>query len=248
MKPFDISILIAFWLLISLSLKKPKSWQQLCYKPKADWILDISGLMIQGVLIPALQIGLLSTALHRLFPQAAHSIALPPILGFLLCVIAVDYAYYWNHRWLHAKGWPIHQVHHTVTQLDVLGTSRNSLWSSFFILYLWIHALMLYLLQNPSGYLWGISLTAILDLWRHSQLGPSPNSLLYSLLSPWLVLPQDHAHHHSQQNHACNFGANLKLWDRLHGTAQSARSLPSKLGVKTSLTLWQKLFYPFKPS
>lgn len=248
MTPFDLPIFITFWLLIGLSIKRSGNWQRLRHKPKAEWILDVSGLIIQGVLIPALQIGLLSTTLHFLFPHVAHRLTLPPLFSFLFCVVVVDYAYYWNHRWLHTKGWPLHQVHHTVTQLDVLGTSRNSLWSSFFILYLWIHALMLYLLQDQSGYLWGITLTAVLDLWRHSQLGPNPNSFLYFLLSPWLILPQDHAGHHGQQNHNCNFGANLKLWDRLHGTAQNTISLPAVLGIKTSLTLWQKLFYPFKLS
>jgi sterol desaturase/sphingolipid hydroxylase (fatty acid hydroxylase superfamily) len=142
-------------------------------------------------------------------------------------------------------------VHHTVTQLDVLGSSRNSLWSSFFILYLWIHTLMLYLLDNPSGYLWGISLTAALDLWRHSQLGPHPQSWLYRWLSPWLILPQDHARHHayqSAQQPNYNFGANLKLWDILHNTAQQADHFPKKLGVNTTLRFWQKLLYPFELS
>ncbi len=243
---FDTPILLTFWLLIAMNLKRPKALQQLRYKPKADWILDVCGLIVQGIVIPALQVGLLYQGLHWLWPQAANSLTISPVLSFLVCVVLIDYGYYWNHRWLHAYGWAIHQVHHTVTHLDVLGTSRNSLWSSLFILYLWIHALMLYLLKDPNGYLWGISLTAMLDLWRHSQLGPEANGWLYSLLSPWLTLPQDHAIHHSKQMHTYNFGANLKLWDRLHGTAKTATGDVSKLGIKTSLNLWQKLLYPFE--
>lgn len=248
MTAFDAPILLTFWILIALSLKHPKDWYQLKQKPIADWILDICGLVVQGCIIPALQIGLLYRLLHWLLPQAENCIAIPALLSFLACTVFVDYGYYWNHRWLHTHAWAIHRVHHTVTHLDVLGTSRNSLWSSLFILYLWVHALMLYLLKDPSGYLWGISLTAILDLWRHSQLGPNPHSLLYSLLSDWLVLPQDHAFHHAKQTHTYNFGANFKLWDRLHGTAKAAPYSASDLGIKTSLNLWQKLFYPFESS
>ena len=129
--------------------------------------------------------------------------------------------------------------------MDVLGTSRNTLWSSGLIVYLWVHGLFIYLLDNPAAYLLGVSLTAALDLWRHSRLGPSVNSGRYKWLSPWLVLPQDHALHHSPA-HGCNFGANLKIWDRLHGTARQAEHFPIRLGIITTLSFWQKLLYPFE--
>ena len=248
MTPPNLAILLTFWLLFSASLLYAKGWQHLRQKSKTDWALDLCGLCIQGILIPALQIGLLYQGLRYLIPQSENAIALSPIASFLLCTVLVDYGYYWNHRWLHARGWPIHFVHHTVTQLDILGTSRNSLWSSFFILYLWAHALILYLLKDPSGYLWGISLTAMLDLWRHSSLSPNPGKQFHRLLSPWLILPQDHAWHHAQQAQlqtaGCNFGANLKIWDRLHGTAKDISFPPKKLGIRTTLSLWQRLLYP----
>ena len=241
----DLAILITFWLLMAASASLPRGWQRLWEKTAADWLLDLCGLGIQGIVIPALQVGLLYQGLKSLLPQLAGSLFISPPISFLICFVLVDYAYYWNHRWLHSIAWHLHKVHHTVTQLDVLSSSRNSLWSSFFILYLWIHTLVIYLLHDPSGYLWGISLTAMLDLWRHSQLGPSPKSWQYRLLSPWLILPQDHAlrpaHHHDS-----NYGANLKVWDSLHGTVQHAVHFPKKLGIKTTLTFWQKLLYPFE--
>ncbi|MEL7355488.1 MAG: sterol desaturase family protein [Cyanobacteria bacterium J06560_6] len=245
MTAFDLPILITFWLLIGLGLLLPEGWQRLRQKSVADWLLDISGLAVQGLLIPALQIGFLYQGLSALVPQWADSLSLSPVTSFLVSTVFIDYAYYWNHRWLHSAAWPLHKVHHTVTELDVLGSSRNSLWSSFFILYVWVHTLIIYLLQDPTGYLWGISLTAMLDLWRHSQLGPRPRSLTFRLLSPWLILPQDHGLHHAQ-HHRCNFGANLKIWDKLHGTCQQATHYPQTLGIKTTLIFWQKLLYPFE--
>lgn len=240
----DIAILFIFWLLLIITVCLPKGWQQISKKPLTDWLLDLCGLAIQGLFIPALQIGLLYQSLQLLGPSWENSFEISAPFSFLLSFVLVDYAYYWNHRWLHSFAWPWHRVHHTLTQLDVLGSSRNSLWSSFLILYLWVHTLMLYLLKDPSGYLWGISLTAMLDLWRHSLLAPPPTGRLYALLSPWLILPQDHALHHAR--HHSNFGANLKLWDILHRTHQPSKHLPKQLGLKTSLTFWQKLLYPFE--
>jgi sterol desaturase/sphingolipid hydroxylase (fatty acid hydroxylase superfamily) len=171
---------------------------------------------------------------------------LSPIFTFFLSFVAVDYLYYWNHRLLHSPFfWNVHQVHHTVTHLDVLGTSRNTLWASFLIVYLWVHSFFLYLLADPTGYLLGVSLTSALDLWRHSQLTIPSKSWLYHYLSPWLILPQDHAWHHSSQSPNCNYGANLKLWDKWHGTYYEESELPTEIGTATSLNFTQKLLFPF---
>ncbi len=218
---------------------KTKSWQ--------DWLLDSTGLSIQGMLIPLLQITLIYQLYNYLLPAQQGCLQLSPIFTFILSFVVVDYGYYWNHRLLH-RGWfwQVHQTHHTVTQMDVFGTSRNTLWASFLIIYLWIHALFLYLLADSTGYLLGISLTSALDLWRHSRLIISPHSWLYSYLSPWLILPQDHARHHACSVHYYNYGANFKLWDRWHGTFYPGKDLPAEIGITTPLTLTKKLFFPFK--
>jgi hypothetical protein len=55
---------------------------------------------------------------------------------------------------------------------------------------LWVHALFIYLLQDSSWYVAGVSLSSALDLWRHSIFTPKPTSLIYRCLSPWLILPR----------------------------------------------------------
>ncbi|HEY9749755.1 MAG TPA: sterol desaturase family protein [Allocoleopsis sp.] len=240
-----MAIFSAFVTLLLLTITRDRSSHLLWQKDREDWLLDMSGLLIQGVVIPALQLLLVYQLYQWLLPAWKGCLLLPSGLGFLLSFVLVDYLYYWNHRLLHHRLWPWHQVHHTVTQMDVLGTSRNTLWSSFLILYLWIHPLFLLLLQNPTGYILGVTLTAILDLWRHSAIAPDPQGLLYRWLSPCLVLPQDHAWHHAQIQ-GCNYGANLKLWDQLHGTYYECDRAPETLGMETNLTLAQKLFWPFQ--
>ncbi|CAN1209528.1 Fatty acid hydroxylase domain-containing protein [Tumidithrix helvetica PCC 7403] len=238
-------VFVTFWGLMALTWANRVGRTQIKTKSGEEWLLDLAGLAIQGVLIPLLQITLLAQTYQWLLPSQSGCLIVSPLLSFLFSFAVVDYLYYWNHRLLHsATLWQIHQVHHTVTDLDVLGTSRNTLWSSILIVYLWVNALSIYLLADPTAYLLGVSLTSALDLWRHSRCTISPESWLYRYLSPWLILPQDHAWHHRSDAPNCNYGANLKLWDRWHRTYAEGTGSPS-LGMKTDLTPIQKLLFPF---
>lgn len=268
MSGYDAMIFVAFVGLVSATLANRQSRHLLRHKSRHDWLLDSCGLMVQGLLVPLLQT-MLYGSLHLIAPQLQAAIHLPDLATFLLSFVFVDYLYYWNHRWLHDGGWRWHQVHHTVTEMDVLGTSRNSLWTSSLIIYLWIHPLLLYGVDHPAGYLLGVSLTAVLDLWRHSCFNPPPSWCRW--LSLWLVLPQDHAWHHAASGsndvnndatkngavnyEAVNYGANLK-WDRWYGTSYAAGdamtrnaagdiiSGPTRLGIPLKMALWQKLLLP----
>lgn len=242
----QILIFVAFLGLVGWTISDERGRTQLNTKSLEDWLLDSAGLFVQGMLIPLLQVTVIYQLYHHWLPKSQGDLHGSPILAFLFSFVAVDYLYYWNHRLLHSGFFrKVHQVHHTVTNLDVLGTSRNTVWASFLIVYLWVHSLFLYLLADRTGYLLGVSLTSALDLWRHSQLIMPSKSWLYRYLSPWLILPQEHAWHHSSQSPNCNYGANLKLWDRLHGTYYAASELPTELGTATCLNLYQKLLFPF---
>jgi sterol desaturase/sphingolipid hydroxylase (fatty acid hydroxylase superfamily) len=219
---------------------------QLKIKSREDWLLDGIGLTIQGIFIPLLQATLVYWFYQHLLPTQQGYLELSLIPTFIISFVVVDYLYYWNHRLLHSKLlWKVHQVHHTVTQMDVLGTSRNTLWTSLLIIYLWIHTLFLYLLADSTGYLLGVSLTCALDLWRHSRLIIPESKWFYQFLSFWLILPHDHAWHHCREVHNYNYGANLKIWDKLHGTYYESKKLPSIIGIPSSLNLFQKLLFPF---
>jgi sterol desaturase/sphingolipid hydroxylase (fatty acid hydroxylase superfamily) len=239
-------IFAVFVTLVAALLASQSGRLHLQTKPRADWLMDGVGLSIQGIIIPLLQMTVVYQLYDRLLPLAPGVLHLSPLVAFLVSFVIVDYLYYWNHRLLHSSCfWAVHQVHHTVTDMDVLGTSRNTVWASFLILYWWVHPLFFYLLDNPTGYGLGASLTSALDLWRHSPFSIPPASWIDRGLSPWLILPQDHAWHHSRQLPHQNYGANFKLWDRLHGTTHPAGDRPSQLGIATPLTLVQQLLFPF---
>ncbi|MCT7966227.1 sterol desaturase family protein [Laspinema sp. D1] len=241
-----MAIFIAFVTLLILTVARTEHWAKFQTKSWQEWLLDGIGLCFQGILIPALQLVLIYQVYQHFIPDSRAIFTSPPILAFGLSFVGVDYLYYWNHRLLHSRVfWGLHLVHHTMTERQVIGTSRNTLWTSFLIVYLWIHALFIYLLQDPTAYIIGVSLTSILDLWRHSEIEPLPGTMLHRLLSPWLILPMDHAWHHAQDSAGVNYGANLKVWDRLHGTNYDSNIAPNALGISTHLTLAQKLIWPF---
>ncbi|QUS60520.1 sterol desaturase family protein [Synechocystis sp. PCC 7339] len=242
--------LISFWLFFAFSLRQPQQRQFLINKPWQDWLLDGTGLAVQGAIIPLLQLLLVIKFYSLIIPQWQHSFNLFPAWQFLLGFVAIDYVYYWSHRALHSKLlFPIHQVHHTVSQMDLVSCARNTLWSSLFLPYVWLNSLIIYSLQDARGYILAISCTYLLDLWRHSSLNINKGSLLHYYLNDWLILPQDHGLHHHQISKG-NFGANLKFWDKIHGTYlgdmphSQIDQLP-KIGIKLHLALWQQLFWPF---
>lgn len=208
-----------------------------------EWLLDMSGLLLQGVLIPFLQ----TVALYYLFslivPDWNRSISLHPVAGFLTSFVLVDYLYYWNHRILHKRVlWPFHRVHHSSEKMDLLVTSRNSLLSPFLLVYLWMNGLFVFVLQDPTCFIIGMSLTAALDIWRHSGFELEPR-----FLSHVLVMPRHHAWHHSHNRAHTNFGANFVLWDRIHGTYYGQDGYPEKLGIPVRLSVVRKIFFPYAP-
>ncbi|WP_228059376.1 sterol desaturase family protein [Plectonema radiosum] len=120
------------------------------------------------------------------------------------------------------------------------------MWTSFFIVYLWINSLFIYLLQELYWYILGISLSSALDLWRHSSFTLRQDSCLYRCLSTWLILPQDHAWHHSKDFIPGNYGVNLKLWDKIHQTYYKSDKTPHSLGIDSFVSFSQKLFFPLQ--
>lgn len=243
---FSYLQLAVFYGLFALLLLSASGRAFLKNKPKFEWFLDITNLCIQGLLVPFVQVTLLFGLLQWAVPQYQGALDLSAFWGFCLNFFVVDYLYYWNHRILHFKRFfPVHIVHHTVTYMDVLATSKNTLWTTLFIVYWWANGLLLYLTDLNWGVLLGMSLSASLDIWKHSTfLSSRPG--VYAWMSKYLLImtPLDHAWHHAQKLNA-NFGANLNLYDKLHGTYEATDAYPTKLGVNARLTPLQKLFFPF---
>ena len=238
--------LCTFWALLIVAIRRASYRQSLRDKSQGDWLLDLSGLGVQGWVIPLLEIAIVYEGWKLVMPALEGQWQLHPVTTFALQFIGVDYLYYWNHRALHSSRlWSLHRVHHSLTQMDIWGTARNTLWSSFFIVYLWVNGTLFFFVSEKGSFLIAAALTAALDLWRHSSAGVQRPRWLPASLSAVFVMPEDHAKHHSSNLSMSNFGANFSLWDRLHGTWAPPHVAPKEMGIPCHLSVLRQLLWPF---
>ena len=86
--------------------------------------------------------------------------------------------------------------------------------------------------------------TAALDLYRHCGI-PTRGGRWERIVGILLVTSRQHAAHHARDFTAWNFGANLTLWDRLHGTFLADAPAGAPLGIASPLPPFRQLFLPF---
>lgn len=240
-------VFISFLILAALTFSFRNTRARSLARGVADWVLDGSGLLVQGVAVPALQAGLVYGLLNILTPDANGILNLSWPVTFLLNFVVIDYIYYWNHRLLHSKAlWNTHAVHHTPQMADVFITSRNTLWTPLLIVYVWANGAFLFLLKDPYPFLLSASITAGLDMWRHTSFAPGPGSSIHRAIALLLITPNEHMWHHSSDRAERNFGANLSVWDRIHGTYYSPVNRPERLGIPSVMDLKHQLLFPFK--
>ncbi|MCJ2185032.1 sterol desaturase family protein [Novosphingobium sp. 1949] len=143
------------------------------------------------------------------FPSDA---ALTWIAGFF----AVDFVYYWFHRFSHTVRWlwATHAVHHSAAQY-VLPSAVRLGWTELFSLG-WLFYVALVLIGFPPlmiGVLLGANLLYQFPLHTEmvGRLGP---------LEAIFNTPSHHRAHHASEAAFldCNFGGVLIVWDRLFGT------------------------------
>jgi len=209
----------------------------------ADMLINLSGFAMQGAVIPAIGYLVSHNLLRRLAPGAEGVMGFGFWGAFLLCLVGVDFLYYWQHRLFHRIGflWRLHRCHHAAPTLSVWVTARNSLLAHFLFVYLLVNPWLAYLSGSVEGFLLAASVTASLDLWRHTKLAPVP---YWSALECLLITPRLHHRHHDAADPCNNFGANLSVWDRLFGTLRDVSFYPAEYAVSDAPDPWSQLLHP----
>jgi sterol desaturase/sphingolipid hydroxylase (fatty acid hydroxylase superfamily) len=218
-----------------------------------DWIIHLSGFLVQGAIIPLCSYGIATRLLPRLVPSGAGVLPLGWCGAFLLNFVFVDFLYYWQHRAMHHIPWfwKLHLCHHTAERVDVWVTSRNTLVFHFFFVYFLINPILGYLVTEPEGFFAGAMLTASLDIFRHANIDASkiPGTRRITMWADkLLVLPGAHHRHHGAEGYEGyegNYGANLIIWDRMFGTLLPDEGYPASYGVRQAPTLPVQWLFPF---
>jgi sterol desaturase/sphingolipid hydroxylase (fatty acid hydroxylase superfamily) len=216
---------------------------------REDWLLNVVGFFVQGLIIPIFGLLLAQYLLPILWPQGQGCLPFSWWGAFLLNVIGVDFLYYWQHRLFHQNAhlWKLHRCHHTACRIDMWTTGRNTLLMNFLFVYMLFNPCLGYMCAVSQGFFAGAMITASLELFRHTNLDLRKimDSKIYRILAYIFVMPKEHHQHHNADNPCVNYGANLIIWDRLFGTYKASSLYPRRYQVKSRLSPLSQLFYPF---
>lgn len=176
-----------------------------------------------------------------------NATAWPQWIEFVLSLLLLDCAIYWQHRLLHALPWlwRLHRVHHTDVTLDA--TSALRFHPLEIALSLAIKLLLVIALGIPIvAILVFEMLLSSFALLTHANLSLPPK--LDHALRRLLVTPAMHRIHHSTRHdeQQRNFGFNLSVWDHLFRSyASRAHDAPQLFGVQgvpaSETTRWWRL-------
>ena len=167
---------------------------------------------------------------HRIFNLGKRKGA------FIGAMVAWDFLYYWEHRWMHEKRifWAHHVTHHS-SQYYNLSTALRQTSTSF--LFSWIFYAPLFVIGFPIEVMLVVNAgNLIYQFWVHTQVVRRMGILDYIL-----VTPSNHRVHHAQNERYIdkNYGGVLILWDRLFGTFEDERAdEPVIFGVRKPLENW----------
>jgi len=171
-------------------------------------------------------------------------VTLPAWGAWLFAFVAVDFVYYWWHRWSHEVNflWAAHVVHHQSEDYNLAVALRQAIVTSWTIL---PFHLPLALLGVPTIVFATIySFSTLYQFWIHTQLvgkirGPAD----------WILnLPSHHRVHHAINPEYLdkNYGATLIVWDRLFGTYEEEVARPV-YGITKPLAsfnpIWAQIHY-----
>jgi sterol desaturase/sphingolipid hydroxylase (fatty acid hydroxylase superfamily) len=137
--------------------------------------------------------------------------------AFGLTVLAVDLAYYWQHRFVHRVrvGWAAHQAHHSSEYMN-FGTALRQKWNPWFDVFF---LLPIPLLGMSPGVMYvGLGVNLVFQFFVHTEMVdrlPRPLELVFNT-------PSHHRVHHGSDPIYLdrNYAGILIVWDRMFGTFQ----------------------------
>jgi sterol desaturase/sphingolipid hydroxylase (fatty acid hydroxylase superfamily) len=140
----------------------------------------------------------------------------PAAIEFVLAIVVLDMAIYWQHRWFHQVPllWRIHRVHHSDTQFETtLGLRFHP--AEILLSLFYKFALIIALGPSVVAVVVYEILLAAFALFTHTDVAIPPGT--ERALRRLIVTPDWHRVHHSVHRHETdsNYGNFLTVWDRV---------------------------------
>jgi sterol desaturase/sphingolipid hydroxylase (fatty acid hydroxylase superfamily) len=188
------------------------------------WLITASNLAVAlgRLASEALGKGLMLVVYVWAYERRLFDIPLERWESWVALAVAVDFAYYWLHRYSHQIRWmwALHSVHHSARQITLSVAYRLG-WTSL-VSGPWLFLIpVCWLGFDPRAVVLMYAANLLYQFWLHTETVPK-----LGFLEWFLNTPSHHRVHHAIEPEYLdrNYGGILILWDRLFGTFSEERS------------------------
>ena len=213
---FYASILFLLFELVRLLVRKSLNWQVI--GDTVTNFVTFFAFFVSNILV----LGIFYVGAYYLIYEYL-SIARIPITpwSIALCVVAADFAYYWEHRFTHRVGfgWATHTVHHSSPYFNISVAYRFGPIDG--IIPLFFHAPLALIGFHPLLIVFSETMVQIYQTALHTEvIGKLPKPV-----EAVMNTPSHHRVHHGSnpQYHDKNYAGMFIVWDRLFGTFEEER-------------------------
>jgi sterol desaturase/sphingolipid hydroxylase (fatty acid hydroxylase superfamily) len=221
-------VLAVFFLVAAIEALIIVRWRKRHY----DWRESASslGIAIGQRAINATLGGFTLAALYWFWEHRVLTFTLTTWFDYVCLFVAVEFAYYWQHRISHEVRWfwATHCVHHSPNHMVLSGAVRLGWTGAISGSFLAFAPLML-VGFHPLAVLGALAINLIYQFWLHTELVGR-----LGVFDWWFNSPSNHRVHHAvnPQYLDRNYGGVLMIFDHLFGTYQrELESVPPWFGL-----------------
>jgi sterol desaturase/sphingolipid hydroxylase (fatty acid hydroxylase superfamily) len=194
-------------------------------------MLGSFGVAIGGFILKPLNALLLTPVFAGLAQIAPVHLSMQDWRVWIIGFFAVEFAYYWFHRWSHTVNWlwATHAVHHSANEMALPAALRLG-WTGLLSGGWLVYTPLVLIGFAPQMVIGLLTANLLYQYWLHTEAIPKLGAFEWVFNSP----SHHRAHHASNAEFLdCNFGGVLIIFDRVFG---SFRVEPDTGGLRFGLT------------
>jgi len=216
--PDSIALYAAAAPLLLAAIAVEAAYYRFVLKQAYGWLVTASNLAVAlgRLASEALSKGIFLAAYVWAYEHRLFDIPLDNWAAWTALAVAVDFAYYWLHRFSHEIRWmwALHSVHHSARQITFSVAYRLG-WTNL-VSGPWLFLLpVCWIGFDPRAVAIMYAANLLYQFWLHTEIVPRLGPLEW-----FLNTPSHHRVHHAIEPHYLdrNYGGVLIVWDRMFGT------------------------------